>query len=307
MISFFKDITPDNIILGREQCFSSNLSFFPLFYNYSDSNSKKKSPLICQINDLYSKYGVNTYSKTSKKSIDLILSEELSDLINNFNILNTLLESKLKEKITIPIRESKYDKFIRCKIPDFCKIYSSNEELIEIDNIKSRMFCDCIIQFRGIWILEESDHVKKVWYDLNLLQVRLDTPVFLKDYAFIDSKKTEISVKTETDCVNNINININNINSKPDKYKKMLAMGIPKCAVDRQMKLDGVTTATHVKVKCGLSINDMLKNSFKKGINLKKSAPVKRSPVKSWKPEGGHNAPSLSEITHALKFLKKIK
>jgi hypothetical protein len=312
MISFLRDINPDNIVLNKKQCHSSNLSFYPLSYNLN----KKKSPFIVQINDLYSKFGVNTFqnnhNKNSnqyiKKSIDLSISDDLLDVCAIFTDIKNTLENKLKKPIIFPVRESKYGKFIRCKIHDLTKIYSSNEELISIDNIKSHLFCDCIIQIKGLWYMKD-DSGSKVWFDLNILQVRLDTPVFLKDYAFIDSKKPDSPKKKQPD---------KNI---PEKYQKMLAMGIPKAAVDFRMEMDGVETKTESKSKSKsttnnnknkninqMSLNDMLKNNFTSIGNpmskLKKTTIVKKSPDKYRKT--GNNAPSLDEITQALKFLKKI-
>lgn len=318
MISFLRDINPDNIVLNKKQCHSSNLSFYPLSYNLN----KKKSPFIVQINDLYSKFGVNTFNNNHnknsnqyiKKSIDLSISDDLLDICSSFTDIKNTLENKLKKPIIFPVRESKYGKFIRCKIHDLTKIYSSNEELISIDNIKSHLFCDCIIQIKGLWHMKD-DSGSKVWFDLNILQVRLDTPVFLKDYAFIDSKKPDSPKKKQLD---------KNI---PEKYQKMLAMGIPKAAVEFRMEMDGVETETDdSKSKSNsksttknknnnksnpsqMSLNDMLKNNFSGTGNpmskLKKTTIVKKSPDKYRK--AGQNAPSLDEITQALKFLKKIR
>ena len=324
MISFLKDINPDNIVLNKKQCHSSNLSFYPLSYNL-----KKKSPFIVQINDLYSKFGVNTFNNNHnnqnknsnqyiKKSIDLSISDDLLDICSSFTDIKNTLENKLKKSIIFPVRESKYGKFIRCKIHDLTKIYSSNEELISIDNIKSHLFCDCIIQIKGLWHMKD-DSGTKVWFDLNILQVRLDTPVFLKDYAFIDSKKPAPRPKKKQP-----NENI------PEKYQKMLAMGIPKAAVEFRMEMDGVETETKTesydsksnsksnsktisttnknKNNSQMSLNDMLKNNLLGTGNplskLKKTTIVKKSPDKYRK--AGNNAPSLDEITQALKFLKKI-
>jgi hypothetical protein len=251
----------------------------------------------------------NNHNKNSnqyiKKSIDLSISDDLLDICATFTDIKNTLENKLKKPIIFPVRESKYGKFIRCKIHDLTKIYSSNEELISIDNIKSHLFCDCIIQIKGLWHMKD-DSGTKVWFDLNILQVRLDTPVFLKDYAFIDSKKPAPRPKKKQP-----NENI------PEKYQKMLAMGIPKAAVEFRMEMDGVETESKSKPKSTtnknknnsqMSLNDMLKNNLLGTGNpmskLKKTTIVKKSPDKYRK--AGHNAPSLDEITQALKFLKKI-
>ena len=153
----------------------------------------------------------------------------------------------------------------------------------------------------------KDDSGTKVWFDLNILQVRLDTPVFLKDYAFIDSKKPAPRPKKKQPDTN-----------IPEKYQKMLAMGIPKAAVEFRMEMDGVETESKSKPKSTtnknknnsqMSLNDMLKNNLLGTGNplskLKKTTIVKKSPDKYRK--AGNNAPSLDEITQALKFLKKIR
>jgi hypothetical protein len=110
----------------------------------------------------------------------------------------------------------------------------------------------------------------------------------------------------------------------------MMAMGIPKEAVYLRMDIDGVPNPASPKKKNvsngmikdittisivnninfkntksspNMSLNDMLKNSLG-SVNLKKVTITKRSPNKYKTP--GYNAPSLDEITNALKFLKKV-
>ena len=172
---------------------------------------------------------------------------------------------------------------------------------------------------------------KKIWFDINILQMRIDTPIYLKNYSFIDSKK----VVSSTDANENnglISNSVNSVNSVgiPEKYRKMMAMGIPKEAVYLRMDIDGVPNPASPKKKNvsngvikdittisivnninfkntksapNMSLNDMLKNSLG-SVNLKKVTITKRSPNKYKTP--GYNAPSLDEITNALKFLKKI-
>ena len=342
MISFLKDINPNNIIFGRKQCHSSNLSYFPLSYNL------KKSPFIIQINDLYSKFGINTYlnksnkSKKSKRSIDFTIPEDKYDILSYIDNIREKVQEDFDTILTSPIRESKYGKFIRCKIPDFLKIYSSNEEHLDIDDIENNQYCDCIIQIKGLWYMKPDYGDKKIWFDINILQMRIDTPIYLKNYSFIDSKKVVSSTDAnENNGLINNSVNSVSVNSVgiPEKYRKMMAMGIPKEAVYLRMDIDGVPNPASPKNKSvskgpigpigandsikdittisivnninlkntksspNMSLNDMLKNSLG-SVNLKKVTITKRSPNKYKTP--GYNAPSLDEITNALKFLKKV-
>ena len=61
-----------------------------------------------------------------------------------------------------------------------------------------------------------------IWFQWNLLQGKIKTPTYLSEYSFIDENKDE-----------------NKDKRLPNKYDKMLKMGVPREAGDRQKRLDG--------------------------------------------------------------------
>ena len=187
MISFLKNININNISLSKSQIYTDNLHFY-----------KFKDELIIQINDLYSKFGLSSYFGENKKTIDLSFSDNHKaeiKILNNihkhlYNLMKKDIKSKDFKKLEDLVRDSVYGKSIRCKVPNFLRVYSSNKVLLKQENIEPRVLLDCIIQFKGIWLLDIDD-VKKYWIDISLIQCRLETPIYLKDYSFLDSKENE--------------------------------------------------------------------------------------------------------------------
>ena len=101
---------------------------------------------------------------------------------------------------------------MRLKINDNTKIFDESKNIIEkIDNYS---YCTFIIDLEGLWLNDDN-----IWFQWNLLQVRIRLPTHLSEYSFID----EIVEHKKRD----------------DKYDKMLKMGVPKAAVERQRALDG--------------------------------------------------------------------
>ena len=331
MISFLKNININNISISKKKIYTDNLQFY-----------KFKDDLIIQINDLYSRFGLNSYFGEKKITIDLSFTdnhtEEINilnnihlhlynlikhDLNNNNNKNNNNKKRKTKDfkKLEDLVRDSIYGKSIRCKVPNFLRVYSSNKVLLKHENIEPRVLLDCIIQFKGIWILNIDD-VKKVWIDISLVQCRLETPIFLKDYSFLDSKENEKVEYLEDKNDNPID------NSIYDKYRNMVKMGIPKQAVKLKIEMDGLEYSEDIFISSpklimgsktnkninpkSISLNDMLKNNFKNGNFKSKLKKVdtnnnnnnNHSPNK-YKPPKNMNVPTLDEIQNALKGLKK--
>jgi len=324
MIIFSNLINVNNIILQKELKHNNNLIFIPIQYKY-DSIKKEKEPFVFQINNLYCKFGLNVYSE-HKKSIDLYLKDDVKHqkTIEIFNDIflkvkklynNDYVEHLLKIYVN--------DKFMRCKVHYFSKIYSTNKEALKMDDMKSRIFCDCILQLHGLWIYkkdpEEISSKKnpiknKIWFEMNLIQSRLHVPVCMKDYAFIDDVK-----HIHTKDIDDENINKEKID-KYTKFRDMIKKGIPKPAVIFQMNLEGISysddkmkqlTNTNSQ-KSNFNIRMDLGNSIK-NMDLKKpSSNDKKKPFKNKRSEKniikpmGFEAPTLNQLQNALKNLKKI-
>lgn len=341
MISFLKNINLNNISLSKPQIYTGNLYLY-----------KFKEEFIIQINDLYSKFGLSSYYGENKKIIDLSFTDNhKSDIkiLNNIHkhlynlIINTnhikkynnsnnnnndnSLNSDKSIKLDDLVRDSVYGKSIRCKVPNFLRVYSSNKVLLKHENIEPRVLLDCIIQFKGIWILNIDD-VIKIWIDISLVQCRLETPIYLKDYSFLDSKENEEVEYLEYKNDNPID------NSIYDKYRNMVKMGIPKQAVKLKIEMDGLEYSEEIFISTPklrnninnskninnrkdnfkninpkqLSLNDMLKNNFKNGnfkSKLKKTEINNNKSPNKYKPPTNMNVPTLDEIQNALKGLKK--
>jgi len=283
MIIFSNNINTKNIQVQKELIHYDKLHYIPLNYN--------KEPFVFQINNLYSKFGLNLYND-NKKTIDLFFKkndEKHNETLPKFNKIFSMIREHLKIKypksyLEEILKENNDDTYLRCKIPYYTKIYSQNKVLLSMDDLKPRIFCDCIIHIQGVWIYNEN----KMWFDISLVQSRLHIPLYVKDYAFID----EPEIKTESTQVLN-------------KYTKMIKMGIPQDAVIFKMESEGIKYKEGMLSKPSKSIKPMrslLGNSIIKGVNLKKVS----KPVKPKSPKNGFEAPTQEELLKILKGLKKI-
>lgn len=335
MIIFSNLINVDNIILQKELKHNNNLIFIPIQYRYDsykkekESYKKDKEPFVFQINNLYCKFGLNVYSE-HKKSVDLYLKDE--DDLKHQKTIEIFNDIFLKVKklynndyVEHLLKNYANDKFMRCKVHYFSKIYSTNKEKLNIDDLKSRIFCDCILQLQGIWIYKNSpdelstkkNPIKnKIWFEINLIQSRLHIPVCMKEYAFIDDIK-------HTNTIDEIDGNKKTIEFKTDdldhdkyaKFRDMIKKGIPKPAVIFQMGIEGIVYSDDIlkpskqnisnKSYSKMDLNNSIKNMNLKHI-LKKPSFTHDKKELNTKLKMGFEPPSISVLQNALRNLNKV-
>ena len=91
--------------------------------------------------------------------------------------------------------------------------FDSDKNLIDtIDPFSYGIF---IIQLHGLWINNNN-----IWIQWYLIQSKIMNPIYFNEYSFIDENNNQNNQKLL------------------DKYDKMLKMGVPKEAVERQKLLD---------------------------------------------------------------------
>lgn len=281
MILHYKDINieENKISFKKKVHFSKDFSFIPIIYDNKD--------FIIQTPKLFSPFEVQQYPNNNKKYLNLSF-QDLKDKHTEQFIKNCLdiLYKKTKEKysnnyhIEKFIKENDYSKWMRFKLPEYCKFYDQNKKLIE--TFPSKVIGSFIIQLSGLWLLNNN-----IIFNWNIIQGQVTLPIKLKDFIIVDDD-------------NKINMRSSLPPPPPpplppppppplpplklNKYDKMLKIGIPKEAVKQKKTID--TT---------------IKESDLKSIKLKKvSKDEKQSIVQD------SYLPSLNEIRIALKSLKIV-
>ena len=168
------DINVRDINIKKGLKYSNDFTFVGLSY--------LKKDICIQTPKLYSKYGIN--DKYDKSSINLSLQ----------NIENDISVKKLKFNLDLIynyIRRKYYnynvvkylkDLDFRLKIKEDCKIFDVRQNVI--DTIMGNTYGNYIIYLQGFWIIDKDIYFQ--WY---ALQAKIDLPLYLDNYAFIDETK----------------------------------------------------------------------------------------------------------------------
>ena len=212
---------------------SENLKSYPLFIQkplkYSDKftfipirlrKNKIYQKCILQTPLLFTPYGIKK-TQNDKDIIDIsfqnIENDKSQHLFHgNLKYIYDTVYEKYKYDYIVNdfLKNTNFNDCLRLKINDNTSIFDESKRTIEkIDNYSYGNF---IIELEGLWLNEDN-----IWFQWNLLQAKIKTPTYLSEYSFID----EIHEKV--------------IPKKEDKYDKMLKMGVPKEAVNRQKMIDG--------------------------------------------------------------------
>ena len=272
--------------------YSDSFSFVPIkVYNSED---EKINNCIFQTPYLFSPYGVQRTVK-NKEIIDLSFFNKENDS-NCFNFINTLenIYKEIQEKygkeyhVNNFLKNTSYNECMRLKISPECLLFDTEKNKIKkIDSFSYGIF---LMELHGIWITD-----KEIWIQWYLLQGKIIKPIEINDYLIIEDKE------------------INNI-KELTKYEKMIKMGVPKEAVEKQKNMDlGIvnnkSTIPPPPPLPNILHKELTISKIKAGdlqnIKLKKPKPLKEKIIK--KDEKHFEPPTLEELQTTLSRLKKIK
>ena len=216
-------IDSKNINLKKNLYYSDNYTFVPLSYNKKD--------ILLQTPKLYSKYGINNNSKYDTNYIDLSLKNIINDksiekFKNNLEIIYNKINTKYSNNYNIInyLKNINNEIIFRLKIQDNLLIFDQNKNKLE--HMITNTYGLFIIHLQGCWIIDNDIYFQ--WY---LLQAKIDIPIFLNEYSFIDEQKKmpppppplppqNFKKKIKTNIINNNNNNNNNVLiKKVDKNK----------------------------------------------------------------------------------------
>ena len=156
--------------------YQNNWSFIPLLYDNND--------FIVQTPLLYNPFGINIKYDFIDLSIRNIKNDKsLQNFYNNLKKIIKIINMKIESKYSIKDIFKKYkgDKLLRIKTNNDFLIFDQNKKII--DDIPNNSYGNYIIHFSGLWI-----NKKDIFLKCNLLQAKMNIPLFLKEYSFIDTQ-----------------------------------------------------------------------------------------------------------------------
>ena len=171
------DLNVKDINIKKSLKYSNDFTFVGLSLNKKD---------ICiQTPKLYTKYGIN--KNYDKSFINLSLQNiENDNTIKNFKFNLDLIYNFIKRKYyNYNVVNYLKDLAFRLKVKDNIKIYDKQKNAII--NIMSNTYGNYIIYLQGFWIINKDIYFQ--WY---VLQAKIDLPLHLNDYAFIDESPKNI-------------------------------------------------------------------------------------------------------------------
>lgn len=244
--------------------YSDDFTFIPIKINNDD--------ILFQTPRLYTPYGVQINEK-SKQYIMISFQNKENDphthkFLNDLQYIYDLVYQKYHQnnKVNSYLKPYKNSSIMNVKLRENSSIFDTQKKKIE--EIPIYGYCSFIIHLAGIWI---SNH--QVWFQWYILQTRVENNLSLTEYSFKDTKPIPPPPPPPPPPM-------------PDKYKKMISMGIPSAAVNQKKQME-----------CRSAISsDMLLS-----VQLKKGKP-KKDIIKS--DMNGFEPPSLDSLQAALRNLR---
>jgi hypothetical protein len=295
IIHHSENIKSYHLFIQKPLKYSDKFTFIPLRFKKTEEFIK----CILQTPLLFTPYGI-CKTPNNKNIIDISfqnIENDKSQILFHKNlkyIYDTVYEKYKYDYIVNDfLKKTDFNDCLRLKINDNTKIFDESKNMIE--KIENYSYGNFIIELEGIWLNEDN-----IWFQWNLLQAKIKIPTYLNEYSFIDE------------------IIIHKID---DKYDKMLKMGVPKAAVERQRLLDGKGTSKEISVKgippppppppgmlperSTTTTVPKIKASDLKNVVLKKGKPINKKPIK--RVSNHFEPPTLEELQTTLSRLRKTR
>lgn len=287
ILNYDIDLSRYQLTLCNPLKYSENFTFIPIkIYNNRLHKCIFQTPL------LFTPFGIQK-TQNDKNIIDLSFQNKKNDkslciFLNKLKSIYKTIHKKLSKKYEINsfIKMTDFEECIRLKVSSSILIYDEYKN--SLNEINKFTYGNFIIHLDGLWLSDNS-----IWFQWYLLQAKIKIPLYLKEYSFID----EIENK-----------------EKPNKYDKMIKMGVPKQAVERQKILDGFISVPPPpplpifnKSSTKEEIPKITPNDLKSVI-LKKGKTVHKKKIINKNIKDNHfEPPTLEELQSTLSKLKSIK
>ena len=226
-----KIINPKNINIKKKLKYSEYCTLIPIKYNNDD--------LIIQTPKMYIPFGEKfVYNNKNKKYVDISFLNIENDnnikiFYDNLNIIYDKINNFYEHNLDDIIKKYNKNNLLRLKITKNILIFNQKRE--NIDKIINNTYGSFIIHLYGLWLMNDT-----LYFHWELLQCKLDIPIYLSEYSFIDDvkpifNKVKGKGKSKGKGIIPPPPPPPPINSK---YDIMIKMGIPKDAVLQKMRLE---------------------------------------------------------------------
>ena len=276
-----------HLCVNKQLKYSDKFTFIPIKLQKDNMYHK----CIFQTPLLFTPFGTQVLMN-SKRIIDLSFMNQANDtsqrdFLKKLNHIYQCVNHKYKElyKVNLFLKGTDFNECIRLKMNENTSLYDETKN--KIDKIDKFTYGHYIIELEGLW-LNEND----IWFQWTLLQAKVKITTHLKEYSFIEEIKE----------------------TKPDKYDKMLRLGVPKEAVSRQKILDGKANKIPPPPPPPppLGMNNNKSNDIPKinasdlrAVTLKKTKPITKKII--IKDPNHFEPPTLEELQTTLSRLKPTK
>tara|TARA_E500000178_G_C16891289_1_gene693650 strand:- start:23 stop:940 length:918 start_codon:yes stop_codon:yes gene_type:complete len=299
-----EDIKSYHLFIQKPLKYSDKFTFIPIILKKDNDYLK----CIFQTPLLFTPYGIKK-TQNNKDIIDISfqnIDNDKSQSIfhKNLKYIYDCVYNKYKYDYIVNdfLKKTDFNDCLRLKINSTTKIFDNSKNILE--TINNYSYGNFIIELEGLWLNEDN-----IWFQWNLLQAKIKLSTHLREYSFIDE--------------------IVDHKKKDDKYDKMLKMGVPKEAVERQRTLDGkensnkripkpppppppyinkgILSEISTSTASTASTTSMPKinASDLRNVVLKKGKPIHKNPIKK---ESNHfEPPTLEELQTTLSRLRKTK
>ena len=246
-------INDKNINIKKKLKYSEKCTLIPIKYNNND--------LIIQTPKLYIPFGEKfVYNNNKKKYIDISFQNINNDnniqlfydnLLLIYNKINNFYNGYNLDDI---IKKYNKNELLRLKMSKDILIYDQNKKVI--NEIIKNTYGNFIIHLQGLWLINNKLH-----FDWILLQGKIDMPLYLSEYAFIDENTSK-----DNECYKDKGKGKGKGKGKcippppPNNYNKLLKLGISMEAINHKMKMERTT----------INPKDLLNISLKKTVIVKK-------------------------------------
>ena len=213
--------------------YSDNYTLIPIKYKNND--------LIIQTPKMYIPYGEKfVYNNNDKKYVDISFQNIENDknielFYHNLDIIHSKI-NKVFDGYNVDDLIKIYNKneLLRLKINKGILIYDHNQNII--DKIIPNTYGYFIIHLHGLWVNKNNNNIYYHWV---LLQSKIDIPLYLTEYSFIDDTPQISKGKGMGKGKSIPPPPPSLILPKPlTKYDRMIKMGVPIHAVQNKIQND---------------------------------------------------------------------
>ena len=217
---FNQPLDYNKINIKIKQDFTNGYTFVPIKYDDKD--------IVIQTPKLFIPFNISCFN--CKRYLDLSFQNIKNDknvklLYDNLELLLKKIKDSSKKYLIINfLKEFNNNFLIRLKILNNTLFFDQNKK--QIQTIESCTYGSFIIHLNGIWLIDN-----KLSFNWILLQGKIDMPLYLNEYAFIDENEFQYKGKGKGKA----------IPPPPpplDNYNKLLRLGISEEAINHKMKME---------------------------------------------------------------------